>query len=151
MSRKQSREVAYRLLFQLCFNKGDDIDGSVFSDNAERFHLDAINSAVTEFGVTADEREITYIDNLCNAVTNNMSQIDAAIAQYAKGFAFNRIFHADLTALRMAIAELKYTTNSDVPAPVVISEAVNIAKKYGTEKSGGFVNGILASVLANKN
>ena len=121
MSRKQSREAAFKLLFSLCF------------ENAE--------SCLEE---KPDEKELAYINKLCDAVKENLAEIDALIEKHAHGFSLDRIFKIDLTALRMAIGEIKFI---DTPHVVAVNEAVNIAKKYGTEKSGGYVNGILASVL----
>jgi len=87
--------------------------------------------------------ELDYINRLYNAAVENLEEIDKIITEHSHGFSFDRIFKTDLTALRMGIAEMKYT---DTQAVVVINEAVEIAKKYGTEKSGGFVNGILAKI-----
>ena len=92
-----------------------------------------------------DEKEQAYINKLGAAVRENLAAIDAIIEKHAHGFTLDRIFKIDLTALRMAIGEILYM--SDTPAVVAVNEAVNIAKKYGTEKSGGYINGILASVL----
>jgi len=91
--------------------------------------------------------ELAYIKELCAAAIDNLEKIDEIIKSHSKGFAFDRIFKTDLTALRMGIAELKFF-GKRTPAVVAVNEAVEIAKKYGTEKSGGFVNGILAAVLA---
>ena len=127
MSRKQSREVAFKLLFSLCF----DSAGSCLEDVSEE---------------KVDEKEQEYIDKLCAEVRENLSSIDALIEKHAHGFSLDRIFKIDLTVLRMAIGEILYLKDI-TPAVVAVNEAVNIAKKYGTDKSGGWVNGILASVL----
>jgi len=127
MSRKQSREAVFKLLFSLCF----DIEGE------------------TPFDMVSDEqpceKELEYINKLLSAVRDNLTEIDALIEKSAHGFALDRIFKIDLTVLRMAIGEIKFY--GDTPHVVAVNEAVNIAKKYGTEKSAGYINGILASVL----
>ena len=120
LSRKQSREVAYRALFALSYNNTPEWE-------------------------PVSGPEGNYIDKLCAAVVDNLEAIDGIIKQHSKGFSFDRIFKTDLTALRMGIAEVKFFEGT--PAVVAINEAVEIAKKYGTEKSGTFVNGILAAVL----
>ena len=125
MSRKQSREAAFKLLFSLCF------------ENAE--------GCLEE---KPDEKELAFINKLCDAVRGNLAEIDALIEKHAHGFSLDRIFKIDLTVLRMAIGEILYV--GDTPAVVAVNEAVNIAKKYGTEKSAGYINGILASVLKEK-
>jgi len=130
MSRKQSREKAFQLLFSLCF------------ENAETRLEDVTDEKL-------DERESQYISKLCTAVRENLGEIDATISKHAHGFSLDRIFKIDLTALRMAIGEILYV--GETPAVVAVNEAVNIAKKYGTEKSAGYINGILASVLKEAN
>jgi len=123
MSRKQSREVVFRLVFAL--------------------QLDALEIACDDKLPTGPELE--YVIALFAAVVDNLDAIDEFIKTYSKGFAFDRIFKTDLAALRMGIAEIKFFDRT--PAVVAVNEAVEIAKKYGTEKSGGFVNGILAAVI----
>jgi len=120
-SRKKSREVVFRMLFA---------------------------NAPIELACDGEELpvgpELDYITNLYNVAVENLESIDEIIREHAKGFSFDRIFKTDLTALRLGIAEIKYAETNNT---VVINEAVDIAKKYGTEKSGGFVNGILAKVI----
>ena len=130
MSRKQSREVVFKLLFALAFDEAGETE---------------IELATQE---TIDEKEKIYIDALVAAVKTNLSNIDGIISNTAKGFSFDRIYKVDLTALRLAVGEIMYMP--DTPDIVAINEAVNLVKKYGTENSAGYVNGILASVLESK-
>jgi len=129
MSRKQSREKAFQLLFSLCF--GAEVGTGLDMVTDEK----------------PDEKELVFINKLCAVVSENLGEIDAKISTHAHGFALDRIFKIDLTVLRMAVGEVMYL---DTPDAVAVNEAVNIAKKYGTEKSGGYVNGILASILKEK-
>ena len=127
MSRKQSREIAFKLLFSLCFDTAGETPFEMVTDEKP------------------DEKELQYINKLCTAVRDNLAEIDVLIEKNAHGFSLDRIFKIDLTVLRMAIGEIKFF--GDTPHVVAVNEAVNIAKKYGTEKSAGYINGILASVL----
>jgi len=133
MSRKQSRETAFKLLFSLCFDAGVQTDMDL-----------AVNAGTPV--LKPDGKELEYINKLCAAVRDNLGEIDAAIGKNAHGFSLDRIFKIDLTVLRMALGEILYMGDT-TPAVVAVNEAVNIAKKYGTEKSAGYINGILASVL----
>jgi len=135
MSRKQSREVTYRLLFSLSIPDADSL---------------SLVCAGEEFGAGLKNvptgPELEYVKCLCAACIDNLDAIDEIIKCHSKGFAFDRIFKTDLTALRMGIAEIKFF-DGKTPPVVAVNEAIEIAKKYGTEKSGGFVNGILAAVI----
>ena len=130
MSRKQSREIAFKLLFALAFEGGGETELRLASEEV------------------IDEKEMQYINNLCSQVKTNLEKIDELISTTAKGFSFDRIFKVDLTALRLAVAEIMYI--DETPDIVAVNEAVNLVKKYGTEHSAGYVNGILASVLESK-
>ncbi|MCM1533994.1 MAG: transcription antitermination factor NusB [Corallococcus sp.] len=94
-----------------------------------------------------DEKELTEEDigfarSLIEGVISNKSEIDAVIAELSVQFKLSRIYRPDLAALELAVFEM---THFDTPHPVAINEAVGFAKKYSTDKSVSFVNGILAS------
>ena len=132
MSRKQSREIVLRMVFHLTANDYDEAD------------FEKLLGLACDGNMPAGP-ELEYITSLYTATVSNLDSIDEMIKKHSKGFALDRIFKTDLTALRMCIAEIKFFDKT--PAIVAINEAVELAKKYGTEKSGGFVNGILAAVI----
>ena len=76
-----------------------------------------------------------------------MPALEERLGKYAVGFSSERLFPADKSALCMAMAEILYI---GTPAVVAVDEAVALAKKYSTEKSVGFVNGVLAGFLAEE-
>lgn len=79
------------------------------------------------------------------AVLEHMDEIDKKIEEKAKGWEISRLAKADLSVMRLAIFEILY--DDEVPDGVAINEAVELAKRYGGDKSYGFVNGVLASVV----
>jgi N utilization substance protein B len=121
MSRKQAREAVFKRIYSL------------------GFLTDVIYD---EQNIPPSEHQ--YIDNLYNSVSQNLEKIDSLIKGVAKDFSFDRLFKIDLAALRLGIGEMLFT---DTPKPVAVNAAVEIAKKYSTEKSASFVNGVLAEVL----
>ena len=135
MSRKQSREVTFKLLFAIAFDK--DIETSM-----------ELASLCEDRQLEIDDKKMKYINKLCGAVRANLDSIDKIISDTAKGFSFDRIYKVDLTALRLAVGEIMYM--DETPDVVAVNEAVNLVKKYGTAASAGYVNGILASVLEGK-
>ena len=74
----------------------------------------------------------------------NKSEIEEIISSYAKGYKFERLYSTDKCALYIAVAELKYF--ADVPNVVAIDEALSLVRKYSTDESLNYVNGILASL-----
>ncbi|MDQ6837792.1 MAG: transcription antitermination factor NusB [Actinomycetota bacterium] len=85
-----------------------------------------------------------FVITMVRGVGANEARIDALIAGHAFDWALDRMPVIDRTLLRMATFELLKL--DDVPVAVVISEAVDLAKQYSTDESGGFVNGVLAAI-----
>jgi len=124
MTRKQSREAAFKIIYSFGFD-AENKDG-LFDD----------------LEVTGPELE--YIKNLVNKTSENLGSIDDLIRGNSKGFSFGRLFLVDLALLRLGVAEILHI--EETPAPVVIDAVVTLAKRYSTEKSVGFINGILATI-----
>ena len=87
-----------------------------------------------------------YAADLVAGVTDHQVDLDALIGRLAKGWVIERMPAVDRNLLRMACYELVHRL--DVPPNVVINEAVDLAKRYSTDDSGRFVNGVLAAVAA---
>ena len=128
MSRTSVRRHAFKLIFMFEF---------LHSDIDNMFNVYASNF-LKEF----DEYEKRIIYDELNGVCENLGEIDEIINENSK-WAFNRLNKIDLALLRLAIYELYYEKNK---IPVVINEIVNLANRYGSEKSSGFVNGMLAKI-----
>lgn len=96
----------------------------------------------------ASEKDKEELRNKFSIVLEHLEEIDAQIESKSKGWTVNRIAKAELTVLRLAVFELLYA--DDVPDSVAINEAVELSKLYCTEKSKGFINGILASVVKGR-
>jgi len=121
-ARSDAREQAVMLLYEA---EQRGVAASVLARDREIFAADVVSSMVE--GVEAA-----------------MGSLDAAIAQNARGWALDRMPALDRAILRLAIWEL--TERRDVPVAVVIDEAVELAKRFSTDDSGRFVNGVLATL-----
>ena len=85
-----------------------------------------------------------YISQKYRHVLEKLDEIDVLLNETSRGWKTKRMSRVDLTALRLAVYELKY--DKDVPTGVAINEAVELAKRFGGETSGSFVNGILGKI-----
>lgn len=94
------------------------------------------------------EGDRSYIFHLVNGVEQHKADIDTKIRPYLKGWSFERLSHIDRTILRIGTLELLY--EDDVPDLVAINEAVELAKKFGDEKSSKFINGVLSNMMKEK-
>lgn len=105
-------------------------------------HYDAF---IENFG--ADFASLKYFSTLVTGVLNDINQLDELISQHSKNWSVSRMATTDRVILRMAVWELQ---QKQEPRKAIINEAIDLAKKYGTEHSGSFVNGLLdtlASIL----
>jgi N utilization substance protein B len=86
----------------------------------------------------------TFIEELSRGVAARREELDGLIAPHLSGWTLERLASVDRVILRMALYELRYFVT---PSGVVINEAVELAKRYGTEESGRFVNGVLGAIF----
>ena len=127
MTRREAREQAFIVLFEKIF------------DN---------ESTITEIVSTAKEAELikinSFAENTLNAVEEHFSEIDEIIEANSQDWTLGRLPKVTLAILRLAVAEIKYI--DDVPNGVAVNEAVELAKKYGTNEDASFINGILGTI-----
>lgn len=134
MGRREQREHIFKLLFMAQFNSAEEMPEQ----------LSLYFESVTQL----DENDQIYMEEKYRHVLEHLDEIDELLNEYSKGWKTKRMSRVDLTALRLAVYEIKYDT--DVPVGVAINEAVELAKRFGGEASGSFVNGILGRVAEEK-
>jgi len=129
-NRHLSRTIAVQTLYQWDFNDkaGDIVE--IMKTNKESF--------APEF----DDQG--FIEHLVKGVFDHCPEIDALIIKFAPEWPLDQITIVDRNVLRLGIFELRYDTN--IPAKVAINEAIELAKAFGGESSGKFVNGVLGAV-----
>ncbi len=106
--------------------------------------LEAAEIAVLE----ANNDVKTYAKTVIQNIIDHCEDIDNDIEECSIGWEINRMVSIDLSILRMAVSELYYSEN--VPVKVIIDEAVELAKKYSTDDSSSFINGVLGKIVELK-
>ena len=91
------------------------------------------------------EEDKKYLTGKVDAILSHLESIDAEINDKSVGWKTSRMAKVDLAILRLAVYEIRY--EEDIPEKVSINEAVELAKKYGTDDSSSFVNGVLAKFV----
>lgn len=129
MSRRELREQIFLLLFRVEFNELSEMPQQMQmfleDDEAKR-----------------SESDQTYITAKYERIMEKLSDIDAQLNSKAENWDVVRMGKVELTVLRLALYEMQY--DEEVPVGVAINEAVELAKKFGQDNSGAFVNAILA-------
>lgn len=150
MSRREIREHLFRMLFRKDFHDMTEMNEQI------DFYLESLEAPKTEEaeaegtkaeGSKAEEtktEELEYIRERFQKILEKIPEIDIILAEASSGWQLNRMGKVDLTIMRLAIYEIKF--DNDIPTKVAINEAVEIAKIFGGDSSGSFVNGVLAKV-----
>ena len=133
MTRSEIRESVFQILFRCEFNTPDEMP--------EQVSLYLSGDAKELPGKLRDE-DREYIIKKSLDIVNKLAEIDALINEKATGWTVERMGKVDVTIIRLSVYEIVF--EEDIPTGVSINEAVELAKKYGRDESGAFVNGVLA-------
>lgn len=129
MGRKLAREETMKLLYQMDMNND-------YSKDIMDLYL-KLNKLSKD--------EVEYLVHAVTIIVNNLKNIDQKIENHIDGWQLYRLAKVDLAILRISIYELVY--RNDIPVEVAINEAIEIAKKFSTEESSKFINGVLGSFV----
>ncbi len=132
MSRRKARELALQVLFHIDFTGGDSrqVIAAVYA-----MQDDEVPESVNE-----------YVEWVVRGTLAKQAEIDQLISELAHDWKLERMGGVDRAATRMAIFEIKYG-DGKVPPRAAVNEAVELAKHYGSDESGRFVNGVLGSLV----
>lgn len=134
MQRSAMRELAFKLIYEIEVQKETEV---------EQFEIFIENNEIT------DEKVIEYLKDIKDGIEANKDEINSLITSNLKdNWSLNRISKINLSLIKIAIYEMVYKA---LPYKVAINEVVELAKKYADESAPVFINGILASVVKEKN
>ncbi|MDD9267522.1 transcription antitermination factor NusB [Paenibacillus sp. GCM10023248] len=139
MKRRVAREIAVQSLYQIQMNEATPQEAVQVAVH------EAEHDNETQLDIKGDKLNAAYIMELVEGTYNNKVRIDELLEEYLKGWAMDRLSRIDREVLRLAVYEMLY--RDDVPPKVVVNEAIDLAKHYGTDESGKFVNGVLGKMI----
>ncbi len=131
-NRHLSRSIAMQSLYEWDFcDKSRDL-GDILERNIEEFAP----------GIS----DVEFIHELVDGVVKNLDEINSVIEKYAPEWPLDQITVVDRNVLRIGVHELVYGDKEDVPPKVAINESIELAKTFGGESSGKFINGVLGAI-----
>ena len=134
MQRSAMRELAFKLVYEIEVQKETE---------NEQLEIFLENNEIT------DEKVVNYLKDIKEGISKNIEEINSLITNNLKdNWSLNRISKINLSLIKLAINEMVY---KELPYKVAINEVVELAKKYADESAPVFINGILASVVKEKN
>ena len=132
MSRREAREAAIQTLFETDLNSELDLETAFLTVAEEHEKL--------------SKKYKEYSLSLIEGAKSHLSEIDKLIAKSSSGWKIERMAAVDRAILRLAVYELKFSEEKLSPG-IVINEAVELAKVFGTDESARFINGVLSGII----
>lgn len=132
MTRKKARDFLFKLIFELEFAKPEH------SATYDNFLLE-----LTEEDEQNDN--VLFIKDIYTGVIGNYDEVLSLISNNITGYSQDRVFKLDLAILIFAVYEIKFYKKT--PVKIVINEAIELAKKYSTDKSYAFINSALSNII----
>ena len=131
MTRRELRENIFKMLFRVEFHEEDEMNDqlTLFEEQLEGLK----------------ETDLSYIQEKTKEIIGHLKEIDAEINEKSTGWKASRVGKVDLSMIRLAVYEIRF--DEEVPEKVAINEAVELAKKFGTDDSPAFINGVLAKFV----
>ncbi len=137
MGRRELREQIFLLLFRVEFNNPEEMPAQL----KMFFETGSYDEDMHSF----NEKDREYITEKYNHIMESLPDIDKQLSEKAENWDITRMGKVELTVLRLAVYEIE--KDDSVPASVAINEAVELAKKFGQDGSGAFVNAVLAKFV----
>ena len=141
MTRANARELAVHLIYGRVFT-GEEPE-QVVSTRLDKEYYEKLAAENEVYSDRPSRAQLRYIDTVVSGVANREEDLNAQISKFSIGWDISRISKLARCILQLAIFEILYV--EDVPTGVAVSEAVRLAKKYDSDETGSFVNGILGS------
>ena len=136
-NRHLSRSIVLQTLFEW------DVNSEEKNDNAPSPET-ILERNIAEF--TTDAKDKPFMERLLKGVLAKQADLDAVITKAAPEWPLDKIARVDRNILRIGLYELLFSDRKEVPAKVAINEAIELAKNFGGDSSGGFVNGVIGGV-----
>ncbi|MBQ8238411.1 MAG: transcription antitermination factor NusB [Oscillospiraceae bacterium] len=141
MTRGNARELAVHLIYGRVFT-GEEPQ-SVVSTRLNKDYYKLLSEDNEVYTERPSRIQVAYLDKVVSGVANREEELNAQIQKFSIGWDISRISKLTRSIMQLALFEIQYM--DDIPTGVAIAEAVRIAKKYDTDETGSFVNGILGA------
>ncbi|WP_309118756.1 transcription antitermination factor NusB [Paenibacillus sp.] len=139
MKRRSARVVAVQCLYQMEMNR-------VPAHEALQTAMEeALNDNESGTDVSDADALLAYVRGLLDKLVPLIPEIDGMLTEFLQGYQVDRLSRVDREVLRLAVYEMIYA--DDVPPKVAVNEAIEVAKHFGTDESGKFVNGVLGKMV----
>lgn len=145
---RQAREFCFQYLFHLQLPVFESIKSDLILDVSKK----QLRSSLEDYKISTnslfDDQTNLFVENLISGTLQNCEEVETIITDHLKNWKLSRLSKVDKTNLLISVYELRFNTST--PVSVVINEAIEISKKFGSAESASFINGILDSVAKSE-
>jgi transcription antitermination protein NusB len=138
--RRKSREIAFKVLYSLEYTETNEILGNL---ELLEHYPEKLNDIMHDFEKQSDERAQEFAEYLIRNTILKLEEIDLQIGEHSRNWSIDRLAVTDRSLLRIGTYEILYT---ETPSAIVMDEIIEIAKRYCSESSSKYVNGVLNAI-----
>ncbi|MDA0712753.1 MAG: transcription antitermination factor NusB [bacterium] len=151
-SRRKGREISLQILYELevaAFSTIDKNDPREITDALRKLSKGRVNQTIEAFFKNFESSDgiFDFASSLVHGTLLNLSRIDDLIIKHSTKWRLERMAKVDRNVLRFATYEIIFSL--DLPTSVIIDEAIEVSKRFGSEKSAAFINGVLDSIASD--
>ncbi len=140
-----SGDVSLDVAFNHVYYREFTFDAKESTSGERILHPDEVRELEADVPIRWNDDEVAYARNVVTACIAQRESTTELIKKHAQNWDFDRIAALDIILMRLAVAEL--ISCSEIPVKVTINEVIELAKRYSTDKSGTFINGILDAII----
>lgn len=153
MNRKKTREVTMKLLFEMMIKKENYLDiinnlREINNEEETATDIMGIKKEKDPENLDLEDVDMDYLLRILKGIQENEKELDVKIEKYLSNWKINRLAKVDLAILRLSTYEMLF--EKDIPTNVSINEGIELAKKYGEDKSPAFINAVLDNIAKEK-
>lgn len=151
MNRRKSRETVMKLMYQMSINKEELMDvienlkANIEADEEKMNEPSLVEREKDPDSMDLKDVDMEYIIRIANGVAQNEKLLDSKIESNLINWKVYRLSKIDLTILRICVFEMQF--EEEIPERVAVNEAIELAKKFSSEKSAAFINGVLDKLM----
>ncbi len=147
MTRSNAREIVLHLIMEMDYTKNPSAEA--VEARLKKEYYATLQGESEVYNERPNQKQLTYIRNTTAGIQEKFEELQADITKYAKNWNLDRISRIARSILALAIYEIRYV--EDVPTGVAVNEAVVLTKKYESEETASFINGILGELVRGEN
>lgn len=146
--KREAREFCFQYFFHMQLPIFQELKHELINETSDEALIESLNDQKEASNILFDDHINKFILDQVKSTLKNYNKIELIVEKYLKNWKLNRISRVEHTNLMLAVNDMCFSKSA--PLNVIINEAIEISKKFGSEESGSFINGILDNISKNE-